>query len=206
LAGAFLAAGFLAAGFLAAVFLAGGLGGLFAPFGGFFRDQLQGLVQRHIFWGDVFGQGRVDFFPLDIGAIAPFEDGNFAPIGVLAQLFAAALAAERPRPGLARFSASKLHGAVHANLEDIVGVFEVGVGRFCLARELVHDVGAKTPEIGGDLAAFGVQADLSAAGDRSTSAFSKVISSACQPFGSERVGFFVFFRRLAALHIGAEAA
>ena len=70
----------------------------------------------------------------------------------------------------------------------------------------MHDIGAKTPEIGADLAAFGVQAHDPRQRQQHQRLFQCHLIGLPALWQARTIGFFVIFRRLAALHIRAKAA
>lgn len=124
--------------------------------GSLFVHQLNSLFDGDVLRLHIFGQGRIDLFPLDVGAIAAFHHAHLAAIGVIAQL-TQGLGCGGPTPaGVGAFFGQHFNRVVHADLEHFFPCFHVHIGRFLGIRQFVHDVGAKPAEVGADAPAFGV--------------------------------------------------
>ena len=100
----------------------------------------------------------------------------------------------------------QFHRAVHTKFKHIIRVFEVGIGRLCIVRELVHHIGPETAKIGGDHAALRVLADLAWQAEKRESLFKVHLVFLPAFWQRSAWRFFVFGGRLAALDIGTEAA
>ena len=111
-----------------------------------------------------------------------------------------------PAPaGIGPLGGQKLDRAVHANLEDIRRILEVGVNAFRLIGGLVMNIGAKAPEIGGDHAAIGMLAHFARQAEEGERLF-KVHILGLPALGQASAGWLlVFLGGFAALNVRAKA-